>query len=246
MRPKIKTPSPKNNTIYGMHAVSAVLKYSPHRGRKLFIARKDDADEILALAKKAGISTELMNRHDLERRFNVGSDAQGLVLECSNFHYASLEELLEAPEKRIVVLDSWQDAANIGRAARAALSFGASGLVIGKDRCAEINAAAEKSAVGALARLPVARVGNLAAALKKIQESGFFVYGADEHGEVSLRECDFAQKVAIVVGQEGEGMRSLTRKHCDVMVNIPMAADDICLNAGDTALLFLYELSLRN
>jgi 23S rRNA (guanosine2251-2'-O)-methyltransferase len=242
---RYKNTPPKDNFVYGMHAVSAVLKYSPHRGRKLFMARKKDDEEIFVLAKRAGVSCELLDRSDLERRFQVGSDAQGLVLECSPYIYATLEELIERPESRIVVLDSWQDAANIGRAARAALCFGASGLVIGKDRCAQITGSAEKSAVGALSRLPVARVGNLAAALKKIQESGFFVYGADETGEVNMRDCDFARKVAIVVGQEGDGLRTLTKKHCDVMVNIPMSAADICLNAGDTALLFLYELSLR-
>lgn len=242
---RFKNTSPKDNFVYGVHAVSAVLKYSPHRGRKLFMARKKDEEDLSVLAHEAGVSIEFIERNALERRFQVGSDAQGVVLECSSFIYATLEELLERPEAKIMVLDSWQDAANIGRAARAALSFGASGLVIGKDRCAQITGAAEKSAVGALSRLPVARVGNLAAALKKIQEAGFFVYGAEEAGEVTLRDCDFARKVAIVVGQEGEGLRTLTKKHCDVMVKIPMATDDICLNAGDTALLFLYELSLR-
>lgn len=235
----------KENFVYGVHAVIAVLRYSPHRARKLFIARKKDNEELVALARKAGVACESVERGWLEQRFSLGSDAQGLLLLCSAYVYSTLEEIIERPEQKILVLDSWQDAANIGRAARAALCFGASGIVIAKDRCAEISSAAEKSAVGALARLPVARVVNLAAALKTIQHSGFFVYGADEHDHTPIKQCDFAQKTAIVIGQEGEGLRELTKKHCDVMVNIPMLAPDMCLNAADTAALFLYELSSR-
>ncbi|MCA9508437.1 MAG: RNA methyltransferase [Myxococcales bacterium] len=235
----------KINFIYGVHAVSAVLKYSPHRAYKLILARKKNEDELLTLARVANVSCDFIDRNALENRYRVGSDAQGVVLECAPFSYTPLEEIIERSESKIMVLDSWQDAANLGRAARAALLFGASGLIIATDRCAQITNAAEKSAVGALARLPVARVANLASALKKIAQSGFFIYGADQSGSVSLRDCDFAQKIAIVVGQEGEGIRPLIMKQCDMIVNIPMKSDDICLNAGDTALLFLYELSFK-
>src|SRR5437879_5667125 len=207
--------------IYGFHAIDQLIRYAPHRARKLFIARSKDHKEIEEKALAAAISCEYVERDFLERRFHVGSEAQGLVLSCAPFSYTPLEELLEDPAHKLVILDTWQDSANIGRAARAALCFGASGLVICTDRSAQITNAAEKSAVGALARLPVARVGNLAAALKKIKEQGFFVYGADERGTCAIRDCDFASKVAIVIGQEGAGLRELTKKNCDVLVNIP-------------------------
>lgn len=233
----------KDNFIYGYHAIEQLLRYAPHRARKLFIARLKNQRAIEDLATASGVVCEYVERDYLERRFNVGSEAQGLVLSCANFIYTPLEELFLDSAHKLVILDSWQDAANIGRAARAALCFGASGLVICTDRSAQITNAAEKSAVGALSRLPVARVANLAAALKKIKEKDYFVYGADEHGEISIGACDFASKVAVVIGQEGAGLRELTKKNCDLLVNIPMSNSDICLNAADTALIFLYELS---
>ena len=233
----------KENYIYGFHAVDQIIRYAPHRARKLFIARSKDHQKIEEQARRAGISCEIVDRDFLKKRFQVENEAQGIVLVAAAFEYVPLEELLEIPAHKLVILDTWQDAVNIGRAARAALCFGASGLVICTDRSAEINSVAEKAAVGALARLPVARVGNLAMALKKIKEQNFFVYGADEAGQVSLEKCDFAAKTAIVIGQEGAGLRELTKKNCDLIVNIPMANKDICLNAADTALIFLYELS---
>ncbi len=233
------------NFIYGLHAVMAVLEHQPERAKKLFIARAEDATAIKSLAHRAGIPHEQIDRQNLEKRFKVGSEAQGLVLLCSAFPYVDLNDALKSSPSRILVLDSWQDPANIGRAARGALSFGASLMVMCKDRSASINASAEKSAVGALAQVSVARVTNLAAAIKKIKDAGIFVYGADERGDVTIKRCDFASRAAIVVGQEGAGLRELTKKSCDVLVNIPMSVQDICLNAADTALIFLYELSTR-
>lgn len=230
------------NIVYGLHTVMATIQFQPERCKKLLIARQAESKELLGLARQMGVDVESVDRDYLERVFNVGKDGQGVVLLCSPFPYVSLESLIDGG-KKILILDSWQDAANIGRAARAALCFGADGMVICKDRSAPINAASEKSAVGALARVPVARVVNLASAIKKIKEAGFFVYGADEGGEVELKQCDFAHKVALAIGQEGEGLRSLTKKSCDVMLRIPMANSDICLNAADTALIMLYELA---
>lgn len=232
------------NFVYGMHTVAAILKHTPERAKKLILARKSDVNELEALVRKHRVPSEFWDRAKLENTFGVGSDAQGVVLLCTPFSYCDVDELINSA-KNILVLDTWQDSANIGRAARAALCFGAQGIIICKDRAAGITNAAEKSAVGALAQIPVARVTNLATTLSKLKDAHFFVYGADADGEVALNKCDFASRVALVIGQEGEGLRELTKKRCDVLVHIPMANKEICLNAGDTALVLLYELARR-
>lgn len=230
--------------VYGFHTTSSVMRFQPNRCKKLFIARKSDHDSIIAIAQQNRIPHEVVERTWLENKFRVGSDAQGIVLQCKPFPYCDVEDLFSS-KKPILVLDSWQDAANIGRAARAAICFGAAGMVIGKDRAAEVNAAAEKSAVGALAQIPVARVVNLAAAIKKIKEANYFVYGADERGDAEIGQIDFADRVAFVIGREGAGLRDLIKKSCDFLVRIPMAQSDVCLNAADTSLVLLYELSRK-
>lgn len=228
--------------VYGLHTVSAVLRFEPKRCQKLFVARKD-YQNLKDLADKSLVPIEIVERSFLEKRFAVGSEAQGVVLQCAPFAYADLEDFLD--KKTILVLDCLQDAANVGRAARAALVFGADGIIICKDRSAQITPAAEKAAVGALSQIPVARVVNLASALKKLKDSGFFAYGADMFGDVPVKQCDFADRTLLVIGQEGEGLRELTKKMCDVLINIPMVNQEICLNAADTALLLLYELNRR-
>lgn len=232
-----------NYFVYGRHTVMAVLRHQPERAKKLLIARASRADEIKNLARSVGVICEEIDRQKLETHFSVGSDAQGLVLLCEPFAYVDLDRIDLSSLKRILVLDSWQDAVNLGRAARGALCFGADLMVICKDRSAQITAAAEKSAVGALSEITVTRVVNLAQAIAKIKDAGFFVYGADERAKITVQACDFATKVALVIGQEGEGLRDLTKKNCDLLLSVPMASKEICLNAADTALILLYELS---
>jgi 23S rRNA (guanosine2251-2'-O)-methyltransferase len=234
----------KQNIVYGLHTVRSVLKYQPKRAKKLFIARNTLAKDLVSQSQSIGIPHELSERDYLEQKFNVGKEAQGVVLLCSPFSYVPLNEML-ADTKRILVLDSWQDPVNLGRAARAAVCFGADGIVICKDRSAHITPLAEKAAVGALSQIKVSMVVNWASALKKIKEENFFLYGADEGGEIALKDCDFASKVALMIGQEGEGLRNISKKYCDITVRIPMANDDICLNAADSALIMLYELYVR-
>src|SRR5579871_5465177 len=197
--------------IYGLHTVTAVITHQPERCKKLFVARKSDSLALEDLCRQSRVPVELMDRAQLEKKFHVSSDAQGVVLQCSPFSYSDVDDLIENA-RTLLVLDSWQDAANLGRAARAALCFGIDGMVICKDRSAQINALAEKSAVGALAQIAVARVVNLAAALTKIKEANFFVYGADERGDTPIKACDFSSRAALVIGQEGEGLRTLTKK----------------------------------
>lgn len=233
-----------DNFVYGLHTVTSVLRHTPARAKKLFVARTNNFSDLENLCRQNGVPYEIVDRWYLEKKFNVSSDAQGVVLMCSPFFYCDVDELLKNAQK-ILILDTWQDAVNIGRAARAAVSFSGDGIIICKDRSAQINAAAEKSAVGALSLIPVARVVNLATTIKKIKEAGFFVYGADVSGQVSIHQCEFAKRVALVIGQEGAGLRELTKKNCDILLQIPMARNDICLNAADTALVLLYELSRR-
>lgn len=234
----------KEYVVYGLHTVLGVLKNQPFRAKKLFIARKD-MDEIKNLAIEQKIHYELVDRHYIEKKFNLSSDAQGLALLCSPYTYLTADEILYKKPKLLILLDELQDSINLGRIARLALSFGADALVICKNNSAKVSPMAEKAAVGALSIVPVVEVGNLSSFIEKLKKINFFIYGADEHGSVDINRLDFADKIAVIIGQEGEGLRSLTKKNCDLLVKIPMKNPNICLNAADAALVFLYQISIN-
>lgn len=233
----------KEYVVYGLHTVLGVLKNQSFRAKKLFIARKD-MKEVVDLAVMQKIHYELVDRQYIEKKFNLSSDAQGLAMICSPYSYLTTDEILFKKPKLLILLDELQDSINLGRIARLALSFGADALVICKNNSAKVSPMAEKASVGALSIIPVVEVNNLSSFIEKLKILNFFIYGADEHGSIEVNNVDFAEKIAVIIGQEGEGLRSLTKKNCDLLVKIPMKNSNICLNAADAALVFLYQISI--
>ena len=124
---------------------------------------------------------------------------------------------------------------------RTAEAAGAHGVVIPKHRSAGITAIVEKTSAGAVEHMAVARVGNLAAALKELQDAGVWIFGTAADGDRSLWEADLKGPAALVIGSEGSGMSRLTRESCDFLVSIPLRGKVSSLNASNAAAIVLYE-----
>jgi 23S rRNA (guanosine2251-2'-O)-methyltransferase len=145
----------------------------------------------------------------------------------------------------VVVLDGITDPQNLGAAARAAEAAGAVVLVTRIKRAAAVTPAAVKASAGALLHLPHARVANIARALGRLKDAGFFVVGLDEGAEATVyeRPCP-PGRVALVVGSEGEGLSRLTREACDELVRLPMRGRVASLNAAASLAAVLYAFVL--
>ena len=148
----------------------------------------------------------------------------------------------------VVVLDGIEDPQNLGAAARSAEGAGASMLVTRTRRAADVTAAAVRASAGALVHLPHARVANVARAVERLQDAGFWVVGLDERSDASVYDepCP-AGRVAIVIGGEGSGMSRLTRERCDLVISLPMRGKVGSLNAAASlaAVLYAYVLPTR-
>ncbi len=147
-----------------------------------------------------------------------------------------------------VVLDGIVDPQNLGAAARSAEAAGAAMLVTRTRRAAEVTQAAVRASAGALMHLPHARIANIARAVERLQGAGFWVVGLDERSDVSIYDetCP-PGRVAIVIGNEGEGMARLTRERCDQLISLPMRGQVGSLNAAASlaAVLYAYVLPTR-
>jgi 23S rRNA (guanosine2251-2'-O)-methyltransferase len=115
--------------------------------------------------------------------------------------------------------------------------------VIPRHRATGVTAAAAKASAGATEHVPVATVTNLVQALERMQAAGLWVVGLAADGETRYDRFDFTAPVAVVIGAEGEGMRALTRRHCDAVVSLPLAGRVSSLNAGAAAAVLLYEVA---
>jgi 23S rRNA (guanosine2251-2'-O)-methyltransferase len=178
----------------------------------------------------------------------VPSDAphQGVVIEVEPLEDAWLGDILSAAPERAVllVLDQVTDPHNVGAIVRTAAAFGAIGIVTQDRHSPAEGGVIAKAASGALERMPWARVVNLARALDEIAEAGFWRIGLAGDAEMALKDALGPQRVALVLGAEGPGMRHNTRDHCDALARLPISDAVESLNVSNATAVALYAASV--
>jgi len=235
--------------IYGINPVLETLRNKGSDIRKVILAegrRGGDAAKILELAAARGVAVDTLRREELDRRAGTAAH-QGVLCLCGEFAYASLENLVANrhpafPGSLVLLLDGIEDPQNLGSLIRSAHCFGANGVVIPRDRAAGITPAVIKASAGAAGHIPVARVVNLTQAIDILKEKGFWVYGADAGADTELGSARFEGDIGLVMGSEGKGIRPLVRKHCDILVSIPLFGKVDSLNVSVAAGILLHEI----
>jgi len=218
----------------------------------VYLAARLEADdrtrEIVSTAADAGLPILEVSRTELDR-LTDGSVHQGVAIQVPPYPYAEDEDLLDAAARAgvpvlAVALDGVTDPRNLGAVLRSAGAFGAHGVLVPERRAAGVTASAWKVSAGAAARVPVARVTNLARTLGEWKRAGVFVVGLDGGGDVSVADLPYAgDPLVLVVGSEGKGLSRLVREQCDAIASIPIGSDVESLNAGVAAGIALYEVA---
>jgi 23S rRNA (guanosine2251-2'-O)-methyltransferase len=157
--------------------------------------------------------------------------------------YADLDSV--AASEMLVVLDGVEDPHNLGAIIRTAHAAGAGAIIIPERRAAGVTDVVAKAAAGALEHLPVVRVTNINRTLEDLKRRGMWIYGLDERGTENYDQVDYAANSVLVLGAEGGGLHEQVRKHCDLLVRIPMAGKISSLNVSVAAGIFLFEWKRR-
>lgn len=233
---------------FGIHTVTMLLEKHPERVTRLVVlgGRQDKKIEnLLQIAKRHNILVEQTSRTELDRLTNEANH-QGIVAYTTkpkSYNENDLASILQDIDKPIVlVLDSVQDPHNLGACFRSADAAGVNLIIAPKDKAASITPIVSKVASGAAETVPFVQVTNLVRALEKLKELGLWIYGAAGEAENSIYQTDFKGPVALVMGSEGEGLRRLTREHCDLLVKIPMAGSVSSLNVSVATGVILFEV----
>jgi 23S rRNA (guanosine2251-2'-O)-methyltransferase len=170
---------------------------------------------------------------------------QGVAAEVLRLEPWREDELLAAAgaarNPLVLALDGVQDPHNLGACLRTADACGVLAVLVPRDRAAPLNATARKVAAGAAETTPVAVVTNLARALLLLKEAGLWIVGADSDGPRPAAELDLTGPRVLVLGAEGAGLRSLTRRHCDWLARLPARGAVESLNVSVAAGMLLYE-----
>lgn len=235
------------NLIFGLHAVQAVLNTNPARIKVIYVQsdRQDERmQEVLQLAKKAHLSIQHVTKKHLDQ---LDATHQGIAAEVTKqqaYNENDLEELLNQTTTPVLllILDGVTDPHNLGACLRSADAAGVHAVIAPKDKAVGLTPVVHKVACGAAEIVPFVQVTNLARTMAMLQERGIWLYGTDDQAEQSLYQQDLTGNVAIVMGAEGEGLRRLTREHCDYLVSLPMQGTVSSLNVSVASGVCLFEV----
>lgn len=214
------------NTVYISSAVKGII-----------------TSQIKELASKANIPVKEMSPDIFEKKF--GEKTQGVAAEAASFEYSNLDEIIERAEEGhqvLVALNQVEDARNLGAIVRTVEAMGCDGVIIPKHRSAGMTEWAVRTAQGASAWLPVARVNNLCEALEELKKAGYWVTGLDGSANKQLGDVKYDSKVVLVAGGEDVGLGERVKKACDDVVKIPMSGRTPSLNVSVSVAMAIYEI----
>lgn len=234
--------------ISGINAVASALEHDIANVREVLVEAGSKNARVLEIednARRREIPVRRVAHQALEG-IAGGLRHQGVIARyeaAKPKDESELSGLIEAADGKalLLVLDGVQDPHNLGACLRSAAAAGVTAVIMPKDKAAPLNATVRKTSAGAADRIPVIAVTNLARSLRMIKDAGVWVYGMDGAAPDPIYRTDLTGNVAIVMGGEAEGMRRLTREHCDGLVRIPMPGGMESLNVSVATGVALFE-----
>lgn len=237
----------QSNIICGRNPVLEAVR-SGREIDRLLVAHGVTGGSVTAIIAKCnarGILIKEVSPQKLDY-YCGGANHQGVAVMFAYQEYSTPEEILQTAKERnempfIIICDEIEDPHNLGAIIRTAEACSVHGIIIPKRRSASLNATVAKSASGALEYMKVARVTNISNTIDYLKEQGVWVFGADMDGE-DYASVDFDLPCALVIGNEGKGIGTLTAKKCDRIISLPMCGKINSLNASVAAGVLMYEV----
>lgn len=226
--------------IYGKNAVFEALK-SKRKAYEMIIQEGFRDERFFELAKRIKITTK--SRKEMDK---IIDKHQGVILKVEGYSYKNLEDILSNIKNKyafIVLLDGIEDPHNLGAILRNCDAAGVDGVVITKHNSVKVNATVAKVSTGAIEHVNVVQAVNLRNVIVKLKKEGFLIVGSDSEGSKKYNEVNYKCHLALIIGSESKGLRELTRKLCDDLVNIPMKGKVNSLNASVAAGILMFEVN---
>ena len=208
--------------------------------KRVYLANNFTDKEIISFIKDNGISYVTMDIRKMDAM--VDGKHQGIILDIDDYEYSSVDEMFN--DSIVVMLDHMEDPHNFGAIIRTCEAAGIKSIIIPKDRSVSVTGTVMKTSAGALEHVNIAMVNNLVNVIDEFKENGFFVYAADMDG-VNYKKVNYADKVLLVIGSEGNGVGRLVKKNCDEILAIPQYGKVNSLNASVAAAILIYGIVNR-
>jgi len=160
------------------------------------------------------------------------------MIEVKPLKTQSLKALKDS--QLLLILDQVTDPHNVGAIMRSAVAFGAGAIVTTARHSPQESGVLAKAASGALELIPHIEVRNLADAIHELHELGFATIGLDSEGPLELEKTMAHDRIALVLGAEGKGLRQKTRETVTHLARLDMPGAIKSLNVSNAAAISLY------
>lgn len=220
--------------VYGKNVL---LDMEPKRVRKAYISNKNQNVKIFEYLKQNRIRYEIIPIERMNQM--IKGNHQGVILDIDEYQYSDLKECYE--QDFVLILDHLEDPHNLGAIIRSAEAAGICYIIIPKDRSVRVNETVMKVSAGALDRVNIILVTNIAQTIKSLQNNGFMIYASAMDG-VDYRSVSYHHKRALIIGNEGKGISPLIRKTSDEIISIPMNGKVNSLNASVAAGILMFHM----
>lgn len=230
--------APDQVFLYGLHTVRAALANPERKPIKLSLTQNALVRLEIGPVEALPFPVEIVTPQDLDRHLGPEAIHQGVMLETRPLPTRRLEALKESP--LILVLDQVTDPHNVGAIMRTAVAFGAGAVITTMRHSPTESGVLAKSASGALELIPYIQITNLADALGELHKLGFVSIGLDSEGPQPLEDSFSGEKLALVLGSEGKGLRQKTRETVHALARLDMPGEIKSLNVSNAAAIALY------
>ncbi|HEX7154942.1 MAG TPA: 23S rRNA (guanosine(2251)-2'-O)-methyltransferase RlmB [Thermoanaerobaculia bacterium] len=230
--------------VYGVNPVLEAIRSHPERIHFIAISREASGrmQRLVHEARDANVAVKQLSNSQIDKLAGRGVH-NGVIAELDEAGYVDFDKAVLSEETRfLLVLDGITDPQNLGAILRVADGFGVDLVVLPQHESAGLTPAAIKASAGASEWVPITQVTNLSRSIETLKKEGYWVYAAAAEGDPPSA-IDFTGKVALVLGNEGKGIRRNVLDHCDRVVTIPMYGHVESLNVATAAAVLCYEVA---
>ena len=226
--------------VFGKNVFNELREKDIKSIKKVYLANNFNDKEIIDFIRSNKISYSSMDIKAMDKM--VEGKHQGIIIIIDDYEYADYKTMFN--DKLVVMLDHLEDPHNFGAIVRTCEAAGVKSIIIPKDRSVSVTETVMRTSSGALENVEIAMVNNLVKVIDDFKKNGFFVYAADMGGD-NYRDVDFADKVLLIIGNEGHGISRLVRENCDQILAIPQYGKINSLNASVAAAVLIYGIVNR-
>ena len=235
--------------LYGFHATVHALT-NPERNIKKIFLTENARQKIIPFSdiNLDKFNYEIITTKYLSRELPQGAVHQGIMLFCEPKKLITFDNNMLGNINNIIMLDNISDPRNIGAILRTSAAYGFSTIITTSKFHQLDEGLIAKSSSGGIEYVNIIPATNLSNMLETLKKNNYWLIGFDSDGESSIDDMNFGKndKIVLIFGDEGRGIRNLTKSKCNEIYKLNTTGTIKSLNVSVAIGITLNKISNDN